>query len=72
MKNEHKQLEIIQSQIANAMDIVLNQIKRYESLQSELLKHPWTCEDDGRDNDLAAALLEAVGALEQAYENINL
>ncbi len=72
MKSESKQLEIIQSQIIRAMDIVLNQKKRYEELQSQMYKNNWTCEDDGQDNEIAEGLLAALGSLENIYEHIDI
>ena len=70
MKNERKQLEIIEKQLNKAMEIVLQQKKRYEELQSDLYQYPWTCEDADRDNEIAIGILGAIGNIECAIENI--
>ncbi len=70
MKSERKQLEIIENQLNKALDIVLQQKKRYETLQSELCQYPWTCEDADSDNEIAIGILGAIGNIECALEHI--
>ena len=70
MKDETKQLEIIENQLRKALDIVLQQKKRYETLQSELCQYPWTCEEADRDNEIALGILGALGNIECAIEHL--
>lgn len=70
MKNERKQLQIIERQLTLALDIVLQQKKRYEQLQSELYRYDWRCEDAGCDNEIVNGILSSIGGIECAIDNI--
>lgn len=69
MKSERKQLEIIENQLNKAMEIVLQQKKRYESIQSEMWGYEWTCENAEND-EVAFGFLGAIGNIECAIENL--
>lgn len=69
MKTERKQLEIIENQLNRALDIVLQQKKRYEVLQSEMYQYNWICED-AEDDEYSICILRTIENIQDAIDSL--
>lgn len=70
MLDELAQLAIVENQLNFAMEIVMQQKKRYERLQSRAYGFKWTCEKAEKDDEIANGILSAIGGIECAIENL--